>query len=137
MSFHELSADVVDMAQLVTGLADDLPSDDQQLAALGAWPWVTWWEPKGAGRQMELPVTETDSANERPPVQITGHAGVPVAPLVGHNRVTIPRALVRGRVAWPTRSDRRGPARLLRRRGADVRGVLTGRGARQRAVLSV
>jgi hypothetical protein len=36
VSFHELSADVVDMAQLATGLADDLPSSDHQLAALGA-----------------------------------------------------------------------------------------------------
>jgi hypothetical protein len=46
-------------------------------------------------------------------------------------RVTITRALVRGRVARWIRSDRRGPPRLLRRGGADVHGAHALRSARQ------
>ena len=62
------------------------------------------------------------------PVKADSPGGPPARHL---NRVTIPRAFVRGRVARRIRSDSRGSDRLPRRRGADVYGAHSHRDARQ------
>ena len=95
------------------------------MGSIGVGPWAA---PLG-GSGMKHPHR---SGPHRISGETAGQAGGKVGCPAGRsNRVTIARALVRGRVPRRIRSDRRGPARLLRRRGADVHGAHPRRSARQ------